>query len=149
MVLVQYLFGPFYVVVVLCALIPGKCKDPVYVVADNRCLCRHWGHELELLELMTYLGCCLLGKPLSLDLLLKLLELALGLILLAHLLLDRPYLFIQIVILLILLHLLLDTLFYPLFHLGNLGLGGHKGVELLKTLNRVKCLKHSLLVCHL
>jgi hypothetical protein len=134
---------------VLGLLVPGQRDEPVDVVPHDGRLGRHGRHHLELLQLLADLLLGLLAHLLLGDLLFELFDLGLELVLLAELLLDRPHLLVEVVLLLRLLHLLLDARPDLLLHLEDLDLGLHQAVELLDALRRVGGLENRLLVLQL
>jgi len=83
---------------------------------------------------MFYLLARLFGEILRLQPLLELLDLTLEVVLLAHLFLDGPHLFVQIVILLCLFHLFFDAALDPLLDFEYLDLGKHQPINPLQTL---------------
>ena len=137
------------VLVLVLVLVPGQREHPVDVVADHRRLGAHRRHHLELAELLLGPLARLVGHLLRLELLLELLDLVLELVALAELLLDRPHLLVEVVLLLRALHLLLDAAADPLLDLEHLDLRLDQREDLLEALGGVDELEQPLAVLEL
>ncbi len=148
-VLLQHLLGPLQVAVVVGVHLPGQVQHPVDVVAHHRGLGRHGGHHLEPPQLAVQLLLGLLAQRLGRDLVLQLGDLALKLVALAQLLLDRVHLLVEVVLLLRLLHLTLDARADALLNLQDLDLALHQLVELVHPRSGVGQPQQLLLVLQL
>jgi hypothetical protein len=102
------------------ALVPGQGHEPVNIVAHHGGLGAHGRHHLELFQLGPHLVGRLPGHALFLELFLQLLDLALEVVLFAHLLLDGAHLLVEIVLALGLFHLALDPALDALLQLQDL-----------------------------
>ena len=103
---------------------PGQHRKPLDVVARQRVVGRHRRHARQPRQLLQRLLLHVLRHARGIDLLAQLVDLALALVLLAQLLLDRLHLLAQIVVALRLLHLVLHLgldLGAQLLHLDLLG----------------------------
>jgi hypothetical protein len=106
--------------------VPGDGNQPVEIVPRDRRLGRHRGHALETFQLLASLLLGLLRHPRLLDLFLQLIELAALVFLATQFFLDRLHLFVEVVLLLRLLHLLLDARLDPAVDLQLVHLGFEK-----------------------
>jgi hypothetical protein len=133
----QDLLGLVDVVAIVGLVVPRQRDHPVEVVAHHRRLGAHRRHLLQLLELLEAALLGLLAHLLLLDLLFELGELVLELVALAaQLLLDGLHLFVEIELLLLLLHLLLDARAQLLLDLADLDLALHQLAEPLEPARR-------------
>ena len=133
MILFENGLGFLHGMLVFRLLAPGHVEEPVDVVPHDGCFRRHGGHHLELLDLVLDLLLRLLRELFTLQALLEIFDLARKIVLIAHLLLDGTHLLVEVVVLLGLLHLLLDTALDFLFQLEDLDLADDQGVELLEA----------------
>ena len=128
------------------AFIPRKIQAPIHIIANNRSLSAHGGHELKLLQLLLNLGPRFVGEVFLLEALFKLHHLGLVLVPLPQLFLNRPHLLVEVIFLLGTLHLLLNARPNFSFDREDFNLRLHQLIEPLKALARVGHLKHLLLI---
>ena len=148
-VLVEHALRVDDVAVLLLVVLPGQRDDPVDVVAHDGRLGAHRRHHLELVDLLLGPLARLLRHLLGLERLLELLDLVLELVALAELLLDRPHLLVEVVLLLRALHLLLDAAADLALDLEHLDLGLHARVDVLEALARRERLEQLLALLEL
>ena len=108
---------------------PWHVEQPVNIITDHRCLGRHRGHHLHLFDFLLDLLVRLFGELLLFQPFFQLCDFVAKIVLLPHLLLDRPHLFIEVIILLGLFHLLFDPSLDLLLNLKNLDLRKHQFID--------------------
>ena len=130
----------------LAVLGPGQGEAPVDVVAHDGRLGTHGRHHLELFDLFFGFDAGLVGHALGTQALFKLGQLIFELVALAQFFLNRPHLFIEVILLLGAFHLLFDPGADLALDLQNFDLGLHQLVEFFEPLAGIKHLQHALLV---
>ena len=114
-VLFQDRFGIVYIHLFFCALFPGKCKNPIHVIAYHGGFGRHRRHHFQFFKFLPDPCVGLFGHSFSFDSLFNFIKFCFKIIRGAHLFLDGPHLLIEIIILLGLLHLFFDSFFQTAF----------------------------------
>jgi len=90
---------------IFCSIFPWHTYEPIDVIAHNCCFSGHGRHHLEAAQLLDSLFVHCLRHPGLFDLFLELLQLSLGIVLLAQFLLNGSHLLIKVVLFLGSLHL--------------------------------------------
>ena len=147
-VLVEDSLRPVNVAQLAGLLAPGNREQPLQIVARDRGLRRHGGHDLESLELEQRLLLGLCRHLRLLDLLLELFGLIETIFLASQLLLDRLHLLVQVVLFLRPFHLVLDAAADLAIHLQLLGLGVQHTHHARQALGRRGGLQQGLLLLH-
>src|SRR5690606_7933514 len=109
MILIKNLLCSSNIKIILSQLTPRKCKQPINIITNNSTFSRRLWHFLQTINLFVYFFSYGFWQLSLLQLIAKLLYLTEPAFLLTKLLLYRFHLLTQIVFLLRLFHLLLDT----------------------------------------
>ena len=130
---------------------PWQAQQHVEIVADNRCLCRHWCHRLQLLQFGGRLAACFLRQFQRRYLLRQLgnFVAVTFLAIVAEFALDRLQLFVEVIFALRLFHLALDAAADFLFDLQHAKLALHEGEHHFEPFGRIRLDEQRLLVGNL